>query len=80
MTGNVSKTETTNNKDKSLSITASKSHDGIDLDLFTSNDKVASSLLKDRKVSIYGDTNEGLLTINNVKDLSIESSINTSPI
>jgi len=80
MPENVSKTEMTNNKDKSLSITASKSHDGIDLDPFTSNNEVASSLLKDRKVSIYGDTNEGLSMINNVKDLSIESSIITSPI
>jgi len=78
--GNVSKTETTNYKDKSLSITTAKLHDGIDFDPSTSNDKVASSLSKDRKVSIYGDTNEGLSTINNVKDLSIESSINTSPI
>jgi len=45
---NVSKTETTNNKDKSLSITASKSHDGIDLDPFTSNNKVASSVPKEK--------------------------------
>jgi len=49
MTGNVSKTEITNYKDKSLSITAAKLHDGIDFDPSTSNDKVASSLSKDRK-------------------------------
>jgi len=80
MSDNVSKTETTNYKDKPLSITAAKLHDGIDFDPSMSNDKVASSLSKDRKGSLYGDMNEALLMMHNVKDLSIESSINTSPI
>ena len=57
---NVSKTEMTNNKDKSLSITASKSHDGIDLDPLASNNKVVSSVPEERKLPLYGDTNEAL--------------------
>ena len=79
MPENVSKTETTNNKDKSLSITTSKSHDVIDFDPFASNNKVVSSVPEERKLPLHGDTNEALATISNDKDLSMSSSINTSP-
>ena len=76
---NVSKTEMTNYKNKALSVTSAKLHDGIDFDQSTSNDMVASTLSNDRKASTYGNMYKGLSTQHTVQDLSIQSSINTSP-
>ena len=69
----------TNYKNKSLSVTSLKLHDGIDFDPSMSNDKVALTLSKYTKASTYGNMNEGLSTNHSVQDLSIQSSINTSP-
>jgi len=80
MSENVLKTEATHYKNNALLVTSAKLHDGIDFDQSTLNDIFASTVSNDRKASTCGNMYEGLSTEHAVKDLSIQSSINTSPI